>query len=239
MENCFKNEIIWLLKKYEDYKIRYCILRNYTNLPEIIGHDIDILIFKEDWDKNLDLIEKMCKFFNLKIYKKVMMPYARRFYFRKFNISYNTEKELILDFHFDEQWLGAVYLTFEYIPKMRLKGMWVAERFIEPLLPFVNFLLSAGGVNKKYFDELVKVAIQNKNELREILELIAGERLGRYIVELIIKRDTKKLIKLKNRFRISVWLQSFKKKPFITIKNCIETCVKIIWYKYVLKNYPP
>jgi hypothetical protein len=239
MNDLYIKEISWLFDQYEKLNISYCILRNYKSLPVIDGHDIDLIIRSEDWKKNKELIKTMMQKFNLKLVKKIMMPYARRFYFLNNDYRDALKNQLILDFHFDEEWLGAIFLDYEQIPKTKYKSYTVAEEYLEPILPFITSLLSTRGVNEKYFNKLVEYSNNYEENVKEIIYTILGNDLGKLFFEYIHSADRDSIRSIAGKVQYFVVLKSFRKYPFGTIKRFFETIAKILWYKKILKNYPP
>lgn len=247
MEGCFiklmndkyVNEITWLFNQYEITKLRYCILRKYRSLPLLEGKDIDIIIAKEDRHKNIQIINEMIKKFNLKLKKKILMPYARRFYFKKNEDNENNGKYLILDYHFDEEWMGVIFLEFDDIPKKKYKNFVVAYEYLEPLLPFITYLLSTKDVLEKYFQQLVEYTHLYHEEMKKMIFIIMGKELGEYFFDQVYNSNKDNIKKIANKIRTYILLKSLKKYPLGTIKRFFETIIKIIWYKKILKVYPP
>jgi hypothetical protein len=239
MNTLYVKEISWLFIQYEKLNIAYCILRNYKSMPAIDGHDIDLIIKKEDWNLNKELIKEMINKFNLKMVKKIIMPYARRFYLLKSEYDDVLENQLILDYHFDEEWLGAIFLKYEQIPKTKFKSYIVVEEYIEPLLPFITYLLSTKSINEKYFNRLVEYSHIHKEGMKKVIRIILGSNLGQLFFERIYSNDKEGIKNLAKRLRYFIFMNSLRKYPFGTAKRFCETIVKIIWYKKILGIYPP
>lgn len=239
MNYSYVNEISWLFRQYQNSNLSYIILRNYNKLPLVDGHDIDIIIKQGNWQRNIKILKEMMYIFNLKLKKRIQLPYARRFYFLKEGLQNAARDYLILDFHFDEQWMGAVILKYEEIPKVQFKEYIVAREYMEPLLPFLTYLLSNKSINEKYFGRLVEYAHKYRNELQKIIVIMLGENLGNRFYNLIYNGDKANIKKISNKVRFTIWIKSFKKYPFMTVRGFIETIIKIIWYKRILKIYPP
>lgn len=235
----YTNEVLWLFKQYDYYKVNYCILRKYQLLPYLLGHDLDIILAKKDWKLNKIIMDNMLEQFDLVLDKKILMPYARRYYFRKKIYSKELSNQLILDYHFDEEWLGAIFLDYDQIPKTKYKSYTVAEEYMEPFLPFLVYLLSTGDILDKYFQQLVDCFHKYPLQTRELLILILGEQIGNYLYTQIYNQETTNIKNIVPRIRSYIWLNSFKKYPVSTVKRFFELIAKIIWYKKILRIYPP
>lgn len=239
MNDLYIKEISWLFQQYEELNIGYCILRNYKSLPIIDGHDIDLIIKKEDWGNNKKIIRAMMYKFNLIMVKQIMMPYARRFYLLNREYDNVLENQLILDYHFDEEWLGAIFLDYDQIPKTQFKNYIVSEEYIEPLLPFITYLLSTKGINEKYFNKLVEYSHIHEEGMKKMIHIMLGDDLGQLFFEYIYADDKDNIKNLAKRVQYFIFMKSLKKYPLETIKRFCETIIKIIWYKKILRNYPP
>jgi len=235
----YRHEISWLFDQYANKKLDYCILRGYDNLPAISGHDVDIIIRKKDWDKHTALLRIMTHMYGLKIKKTILMPYAKRFYFYKGDDSKVGERQLILDYHFDEQWMGASFLEFDEIPKSLFKTFVVATDCIAPLLPFITFLLSTNGVLQKYVVNLSRMAIEKEDEFKEIVTTIMGYELGEKFIESIRVLDKPGIARISTPLKKYIWCRAFRRHPLTTPVMALETLIKLVWHKRILKNYPP
>jgi len=239
MNNLYIKEILWLFQQYEELNIGYCILRNYESMPVIDGHDIDLIIKKEDWKNNKKIIRTMMHKFDLRMVKQIMLPYARRFYLLNKKYAAVLENQLILDYHLDEEWLGAIFLDYDQIPKAKFKSYIVAEKYTEPLLPFITYLLSTKDINEKYFYKLVEYSHIHKERMEKIIKTMLGSDLGQLFFECLYNADKANIKNLAKKVQCFIFLNSLKKYPFGTIKRFFETIAKIIWYKKILRNYPP
>lgn len=237
MNDKYVEEVEWLFKKYGERALQYCILRGHEYLPVVEGHDIDLIVLKKDWRIHKEIIFELMKLYDLRLDKKVLMPYARRFYFKK-RLVPNTQ-ELILDYHFDEEWMGAIFLEFQDIPKVNYKGYIVAEQYVQPILPFITFLLSTSGINEKYFERLIERTKTYSDEMRAIFQIAFGRKLGDALWQNICTMKRENISTLTGELRRRVWLNSFKKEPLGTPKRFFELVLKLIWHKKILQNYPP
>ena len=231
----YAKEVEWLFEQYRKRKIAYCILRNYEYLPQVLGHDIDVLIAKFDWNRNLVIMHDFEKEFGLTLFKRVEMPYSRRYYFRSGGKNVN----LILDFHFDEQWMGAIYADYFDVPKARRANMVVAERFVVPLLPFLTSLLSTATINDKYFSNLVTFARNHEAKMKKMLNLILGRNLGSTFYRKIRDAERTGIKALTNKVRFYVFGRSMVDDPVGTSSRLTESLLKILWYKRIKGIYPP
>lgn len=75
MENYnIKRLFVDYLFNYIERNFNYLILRNYENLPEDEGHDIDLLIHKKETPKIEQFLELILEIFPIKIYKNYRYP---------------------------------------------------------------------------------------------------------------------------------------------------------------------
>lgn len=235
MIDSYASEITWLFQKFNEMNIDYCILRNYEKLPVFDGHDLDVLVNKKSWVKIKKIIKQLNDDFHLFNYKHIPMPYANRYYYNRAD----TNQNLIIDFHYNEQWMGAIYLYYSQIPKRNFKNFIVAEHYIQPLLPFLNFYLSTGSINAKYYRSLHEYAIQHIDGLINILSYIMPEYVKDDFIYLLINGKYKNDTYIVGKIRLYIFLKSFIIDPIGTFKRFIETIVKLLWFKKILCIYPP
>jgi len=229
--------IKWFFDQCHVRNINYLVLRNASKLPIIEGHDIDIFIDKKDLNTLSLLIKEMASNFKLQIYKHIPMPYANRYYLK----GLNNEKDIILDFHVDEQWMGAVFLNIKNILPYREKkySVFSAHDVHASLAPYIVTLLSTGLSDNKYTPCILKACSDFPNLFHETCITIFGATFGELFYEIIKQSETKRLEPLVFKIKLILFYRSFIKEPFATCKRFLIIIMYKIWFGRILRIYPP
>lgn len=224
------NVLNWLFEKYDDNHIGYCILRNYEKLPEVnIGNDIDILIDYKDIEKNELILKLMCKELGLTCIRIAKRQYVHQWYFIKQGCP--EFKTLQLDFQFDGEWNGNIYLKGDYILDNRIsyKNFYIPRKSHEALILLFASLIWGGFVKEKYNNRIYDLVNNDYEEFYKILRSSIGD-YSTVIIDNIKNNKMKKCEKLVKELRKSI------KKSSIKNYGLIFTLVKKIkFYLHELK----
>lgn len=155
-----------LINLLELNNVRYCVLRNYENLPYSLSHgDIDFLIDED----NIGKIKKLLSEINdIKI-----IGYTKRYYVHNYFI-YNIEKggdssALQIDFIFKYLFLGITYIKPEEILNEKIEYrkqcfiLYTPSAFHEAMIKFLPYYLSTGAINQRYYNDITLGLCSDKN----------------------------------------------------------------------------
>lgn len=163
-----KAQINSLNKLFEDFNsnnINYCILRNFENIPENIGNDIDFLVDEKQF-KRIDLIldTVMNQFdFTLLITKN------RFGYVGKYYIHTKTNNILLLDFFTksSKKWLEYADVAYILKHKVQFKNFYVPRQGSILYTVLLKDLLTYSQLRNKNNDLLTHMGDEVKKEFIE------------------------------------------------------------------------
>ena len=198
-----KKEIVNNILQFAEQKLDYLILRNYENLPDDEGHDIDILIDESELPKTLHLIHEIKEEFNVRIFKR------QQYYGLCGYVIVIGDTILHLDFFTKIQWN-----RFNFIPtekalsrKKRYKGLWVISDEDLCYYCWVLYIRAKGHIKEKYRMNAYRWEDEyNQNEKINI-RLFSAKKNKHNLIKLLIRQTT--LVK--------------------TIANTVENIVFKVW----------
>jgi len=132
-------------KLLNESEIHYCVLRNYEQLPEKVGNDVDFFVLKTELAATIRLLQQAAEGTGWTIIRA-----STRFEYQSFHLLYQAAASfyiLHLDFHTGIHWRGIQYMSHDVLWQKRQK--------------YKNFFVaSAGGeVAVSLFKEYLRVGI--------------------------------------------------------------------------------
>lgn len=142
-----KQKIVRYILDFAESRLDYLILRNYENLPEEEGHDIDLLIKDEELPITSELIKDIKDHFDVRIFK-------RQQYYGLCGFAIVVgETVLHLDFFTQVQWNRFSIIPTEVLlsRKKRYNGsLWVISDEDLSYYCWVMYIRSKGNIKDKY-----------------------------------------------------------------------------------------
>ena len=192
MNDFNKDQINGLNKLFEDFnsdKINYCILRNFENIPEDIGNDIDFLVDEEQLERITSMTDIILNQFNF-----ILLSTKSRFgYFGTYYIHKTTNSILLLDFFTKSSKKWLEYADVEYILKSKIKyrNFYVPKQGSILYTILLKDLLTYGKLRSKNNDLLENMDNEVKKEFIET----GSKYLDRKILENLftLLKDAKNL----------------------------------------------
>jgi hypothetical protein len=197
-----------LFRRAEEEEIPYCILRNYTELPEsTLGGDIDLIISprtSKSWDI---LLHEISDSFELSL--GVIQVHYHGVRYCIFNLDFGLF--LKLDVHYGEFWRGVEYFSASEIigNRVRYKEFFVPSLADEAVLSLLAPLITGGAPKRKYEHHIIGCVRDNKVEFVNGLTLVIGRKLANEIVDFIYCRQFMEISKLSTRVKASLWVRMF------------------------------
>ena len=141
-----KTLIVKFILKYLHENFDYLILRNYENLPEDEGHDIDILILEKEEIKIRLLLKLLQKEFNVDIYEN------NRYKNLRSNLIVMDDYILHLDFFLNIQWLNIpLFDTKELLlKKEKFKSFYILDSLSFEKYCWYLYIIRNGNIKEKY-----------------------------------------------------------------------------------------
>lgn len=137
-----------LFETFESSGVKYCVLRNYENLPVDHGNDIDILIAPENYKTSYRLLLIAAR-------KNGWLYIGHTDYFGYHKLYFSSlrpqERLLRIDVQTGSLWKGIPSAATSYILKHRVKrnDLWIASPGAEAATFFINELLTLGTIKKR------------------------------------------------------------------------------------------
>ncbi|ARP44336.1 hypothetical protein GTHT12_02840 [Geobacillus thermodenitrificans] len=233
-----KDVLTWLFKRYEEQNLEYCILRNYKELPEKnIGNDIDILIDEKKIKENQVILKEMCDLFSLKCIRVAKRQYVHQYYF------ISTEKVdysvLQLDFQFNGEWRGLIYLKGQDILKDRkkYKNFYIPCPEHEALISYFASLVWGGFVKERYSNSIAETVIKNKSKFFKLLKGITGKEIACNIIDLILIGEISETSKYASLIRKRLVFNSLFFNPRLI--STVKRIFLFYWYEFKIRLNPP
>jgi hypothetical protein len=176
-----KTLIIQYILEYLNDNFNYLILRNYENLPEDEGHDIDILISQNEEGKIHALLKLLEKRFNIDIYQN------KRYKNLCSSLLVMDNYILHLDFFFTIQWLNVpLFDTNELLRKKdRYKTFFILDNNSAEKQSWYLYIIRNGNVKEKYKNFAISYEKNKAKDTRITLDDV--NRKQKIIIELFNK----------------------------------------------------
>jgi thymidylate kinase len=217
---CFISAIFKALEKNH---IIYCVLRNYCELPDNHGNDVDILIN----DKELKLVRKIV----LETAKQESwIPFAVATRYGYTGIHLHTDNERILiDIFSHCHWRGLTYADEALVLESRniFKGFWVAGLGCEGAITLVKELLSQGKMKQRPCarDRVQLCVNQDRSGFITCIEKAFSKNLAEQIWEMASEGNWKGLEKQVSKYRRILLTYTILRMPASQL---------MIWMRFIL-----
>lgn len=212
-----------LLEKLKEQKIRYFILRNYEELPEVNpSKDVDIIF---EPGKMKIAREKMIEVFkesNIQYYKEELFGHVHSFWGVNVNNEFSIHIDLI-EGYFAQ---GYSVFTFDELYKhvVPYKTFYVLDELYSGIMIYVykQFGYKKPKLKDEYKEEVFNVYCKNKTEFYDVIANITSKDFASDSCKYIENRDFENLLKnsenLNKILRGYVW----RKRPISTLVHVIE-----------------
>jgi len=189
-------------------KITYCILRNYEDLPEKFGNDVDIWVKDEHGEKFYELVRDLASTLD---YTPRLTIIGEGDYFL-IKESDNFTSIIHIDCWTYIHWKGIPYIkqsTIENNLQWYEKGFYILSPEIAISIMLLKELLQYGKVKEKYKDIIKKIAEKNSSVVLMAFGECFGRKYGKIILELAKNGNWETLEKKTNKLRTILLIRSF------------------------------
>jgi|SaaInlV_120m_DNA_4_1040238.scaffolds.fasta_scaffold01234_9 hypothetical protein len=173
--------VVKFIFEYLNENFDYLILRNYENLPEDEGHDIDILISQNEELKIYTLLKLIEEKFNINVYEN------NRYKNLRSSLLVMDDYILHLDFFLNIQWLNVpLFDTKELLEKKeKFKSFYILDNLSLEKYCWYLYIIRNEKVKEKY----KKLAFSyEKNKSKDIdISLQDKKRKQKLVIELLNK----------------------------------------------------
>lgn len=156
-----KLQIVKYVFDFAEKELDYLVLRNYENLPEDEGHDIDLLINKVELYKTDILVKQIKQLFHIPVFKKECW-----FGLRGYVLIINNEL-LHLDFFYQIQWNRFNFFKTQdaLSRKTRYKdSFWIINEKDLYYYCWCNYIIAKGKIKKTKYIDMAILWQRNFNE---------------------------------------------------------------------------
>jgi len=210
-ESSLKNFLILLFDKINTASVNYCVLRNYEELPDNIGNDVDMLVLPKDFSKFELCIMQAAKDLDWNLLKKI-----KRFGYRSYFFQEGDNNKFI---HFDI-WLKITWKGLRWADEKAIlcrrkaqKQFFIADKADEVCISLLKDLIQNGVIKQKYESKIKNTAIEESKGLTKSLEWATSASLASIVVSKAKDGEWGEIKALKRRVRYAVITKSLLRNP--------------------------
>lgn len=181
-----KNEIVKYILQFAEHNLDYLILRNYENLPDDEGHDIDFLINESELPKTQSLVHEIKVKFNTRIFKR------QQYYGLCGYVIVIGDTILHLDFFTRIQWNRFNFiLTKEALSrKKRYHDLWVISDEDLYYYCWVLYIRVGGHIKEKYRINAFKWEDELNQNMTINIRTLSPKKNKQNLIKHLIKETT-------------------------------------------------
>ena len=228
-----------LFQAFADSGVDFCVLRNYSTLPESLGsNDLDILVLPEYWSKALSLVASVP---GTKIVGFSSRSYALHLCIQGVACGEGVEA-LELDIMCALPWKGIAYLDCREILNRRKHLLRhnvpipVPSPEDEAIISFMSSYLIGGFVKERYQQKVIETFQRSTKVVWERLAISFGPTLAGEVVESVILDDRPRLASLLRRLRRELTKRAIVRAPVHTATSTIRYYVCEFQARYSRKH---
>ena len=218
-----KNELEKFIKEVFNelnrINLPYVVLRNYDQLPQEVGNDIDLLVPSTDLNKFsqilFEIANKNCWYLH---------KFENRYGFRKFIFSLNDSNTIIWDVLGPISWKGLKWVDSEFILDHRRlnNGFFIPSYGGEAAILVLKDILQHGKLKIKYLSRIQDFSLKDPNSFKKTLEKYFGKKTTQKILIMAQNGNWELLKKSYNSFKLSLIFRSLITSPLKTIYSCFK-----------------
>lgn len=201
-----------LILRLNEEKIKYCILRNYDELPDRVGNDVDIWVEKTDWGRFHNIVEELSNTLNytLKYFTRLSVKGEGDYFLSKF---IDGKLNVI---HIDSwvylHWKGLCFVDENVIGKYlkwNERGFFIPSSGVEASICLLKDLIYHAKVKDKYKKRIAEFALKDSDIFLECIKKSFGKRTSIFILENAQKGNWQSLEENYKKLRLILFLRSF------------------------------
>jgi thymidylate kinase len=228
-----------LFQAFADSGIGFCVLRNYSTLPESLsGNDLDILVGPENWSEALSLVASIP---GTRIVGFSTRSYALHLCIQGIACGEAVEA-MELDIMCALPWKGIAYLDCREILNRRKLLLQhnvpipVPSPEDEAIISFMSSYLIGGFVKERYQQKVIETFRRSTEVVRERLAASFGPTLAGQVVAAVIQDDRPRLASLLNPLRRELAKRAIVRAPVRTAANAVRHYVCEFQSRYSRKH---
>ena len=219
-----KNLIVDIFDCLNRENIIYIILRNYDELPESVGHDIDILVSEDDITRFSIILVETARIDGWFLVQSANRSSFKSFFFVPIPFSLN-KNGLKIDVWSPISWRGLTWIDSEIALNTRsynANGFYIPSPGVEAASLLLKDLLQHGKINAKYFEKIQEQSIMDPETFRKVLQKPFGQSLSDQLLIAAQERKWNELEIATNSIRNSLVKKSIIDAPFRAFKNTLK-----------------
>jgi thymidylate kinase len=211
--------LVALARALDEAEIRWLVLRNHEDLPDAVGHDVDVLVHPQDAPRIDGLIRTVVREGGL-----LLLRTYRGIEHHGFDVA---TPDLIgrLVLHVDVQtaarYRGRLLIDAEDLlaDRRQTAGFWTPSPGMEAYALLLHAALHKGELKEKYVNRLIALEAADPGALQGIAEERLGPTLGRRLAGVRTERDmlaTRRQLgrAIDRRFRSNRW-----RRPWFNVRS--------------------
>jgi len=226
-----KRFLIELFDRLGKDEIAYCILRNYANIPDFIGNDIDMLVHPREKHRFQSIILQIAEETDWKVVK-----ISRRYGYRSYWFRSMLDSSYI---HFDVwtliHWKGLRWMDENILLAKRrvYKSFYIPDAVHENCILLLKDLVQIGKVRKKYRGNIEAIAGSNASALIDCLEWGIGTDPAKLIYRRIQEATWEQIETLKHPICVAILRRSFLRNPIRMITGMCYFYASYFWSGFI------
>ncbi len=200
--------------------INYCVLRNYQNLPDDHGNDIDLLILPKQKDKALQALKRIASDFNFAQLRTLhRQGYIGSYFFEK-----NSSTIILFDLYFQINFKGIPTANTHFILQTRYKlnNFYIPAAGCEAAVTLPKELLMFGHVKKR---EKTRLRItdcikQDQANFERTLLPVFGQKLTKQLALMGSDLNWEGIASITKQLRRKAVMNAFKAQPLKQTLQC-------------------
>jgi thymidylate kinase len=220
-----------LFHAWEKANINFVVLRNYKELPDCIGNDIDILVSNE----TLPFAEKILK----TVSNKLGFKLHNRAEFSPvclFVIHASTGYQIHFDLFTSLQWRFFDILIPDQVLRNRsmCEGIPIPHSLHEATLNLLTTLLYQGHIKDKYKSFIAQSYRENTEQAMVTLTRLFGDKIGKQIINSVTQEDWDSIEARRNDLRKALALNQLCTCPTLIFKKIFFDIKRLVkrWFNY-------
>lgn len=207
-----------LFQELDFLNVEYCILRNYDELPDKMGRDLDFFVKRQDLPLIDTLIKNIVEEFSLILFHTTRFSYLKNY----FLLCRNESIQFIqLDFFISIDYKGLLLIDEKRILKnrRRVKNFYVADHPVEILCSLYPRLFYGGFVREEYYPKIRETFENNPEKIKALMKSEIPSLIRKKIFEKIkISDETTPIFNFEKEIFLII---SILRNPFKIIKILI------------------
>ena len=215
-------------------EVLYCVLRNYEDLPERIGNDIDMLVHPKHVKAFRRCLLRAAQDTGWVLIKKPSRFGFESFWFKKVSAHEFVEIDVWVILH----WRSIPWSSSEWIleNRKRVKEFYVPSAVAEAGTLLVKDVIQTGAIKPKYLKKIREVALKKPETFREYFHWPLGKRVAAWLSENTQKGAWETIEQRRIKIRLGAIAQSFRRSPWAPFLNVGRFLWGHVWSRLARPN---